>query len=337
MGKTMRRREFIKVFAGATAWPLAARAQKAATVYRVGWLFSAVPLKDMTGSDPVDPVSNAFVHGLRDLGYIEGQNLVLERRSAEGKLERIGDLAAKLVGLNPNVIITGGGDFMAQALQRVSKTVPIVSPYGDDPIGAGLAASFAHPGGNVTGFVAYTGPEFETKRLELLKEAVPKAIHIAFLGMKDVWESPAGQAVQDAARMLGLTLIHVEHAPDNYADAFALMTRDRPDALFVAYHPVNYANRQLIVDFATKQRISGIYPYREAVMAGGLMSYSVSTTDLFRRAAGLVDKILRGTKPGDIPIERPTKLELVVNLKAAKILDLQIPDGLLALANEVIE
>jgi putative tryptophan/tyrosine transport system substrate-binding protein len=334
----MKRRDFIKLLgSGAAAFPFAARAQQANKVYRIGWLFSAVPLKDMSGSDPVDPVSNAFVHGLRDLGYIEGQNLLLERRSAEGKLERIDGFAAELVELNPDVIITGGGDFMAQALQRLTKTVPIISPYGDDPVGAGLVGSLAHPGGNVTGFVAYTDSEFETKRLQLLKEALPGVARVAYLAMKQVWESPTGKQAQHAARMLGLTLTHVEHAPDNYSDAFALIVRDRPDALLVAYHPVNYANRQLIVEFAAMQRIPAMYPYREAVMSGGLMSYSVSTTDLFRRAAGLVDKILKGAKPADIPVERPTKLELWINFKTAKILGLEIPDKLVALADNVIE
>jgi putative ABC transport system substrate-binding protein len=334
---TIERRQFILMLGGAAACPFASRAQQKNKVYRVGWLFSAVPLKDMSGSDPVDPVSNAFVHGLRDLGYIEGQNLILERRSAEGKLERIDGYAAELVGLNPDVIITGGGDFMAQALRRVTKTVPIISPYGDDPVGAGLVASLALPGGNVTGFLAYTGPEFETKRLQLLKEALPNATSIAYLAMKQVWESPTGKQAEDAARMLGLRLIHVEHAPDSYSGAFALIVRDRPDALLVAYHPVNYANRQLIVEFAAMQRIPAMYPYREAVMSGGLMSYSVSTTDLFRRAAGLVDKILKGTKPADIPVERPTKLEFWINLRTAKVLGLEIPEKLVALADNLVE
>jgi putative tryptophan/tyrosine transport system substrate-binding protein len=334
---SMKRRQFILLLGGAAACPFASRAQQTNKIYRVGWLFSAVPLKDMSGSEPVDPVSNAFVHGLRDLGYIEGQNLILERRSAEGKLERIDGFAAELVGLNPDVIITGGGDFMAQALRRVTKTVPIISPYADDPVGAGLVASLALPGGNVTGFLAYTGPEFETKRLQLLKEALPNATSIAYLAMKQVWESPTGKQAEDAARMLGLRLIHVEHAPDSYSGAFALIVRDRPDALLVAYHPVNYANRQLIVEFAATQQIPAMYPYREAVMSGGLMSYSVSTTDLFRRAAGLVDKILKGTKPADIPVERPTKLEFWINFKTAKILGLEIPERLLALADSVIE
>jgi putative tryptophan/tyrosine transport system substrate-binding protein len=334
----MKRREFITLVGGAAvAWPHVVRAQQATKVYRVGWFFSSVPLTEMTGSAPIDPVGRALVRGLRDLGYVEGQNLVLERRSAEGKFERIDEIAKELVGRKPDVIVTGGGDFLALALRRVTKSVPIVSPYGDDPIRAGLAESLAHPGGNVTGFLAYTGPEFEAKRLQLLKEAVPKAIRVAFLGMKDVWEDPAAQAVRDAAAMLGVMLIHVEYTPNNYADAFALMTRDRPDALFVAYHPSNYANRQLIADFGIEQRIAGIFPYREAVMVGGFMSYSVSTTDLYRRAAGLVDKILKGAKPADIPVERPTKLELVINLKTAKALGLDIPDRLLALADEVVE
>ena len=331
------RRRFIALLGGAVVLPLAARAQQARKVHRVGWLFSAVPLRDMGGPNPIDPVSNAFVHGLRDLGYIEGQNLMLDRRSAEGKLERIDGLAAELVALDPDVLITGGGDFMAQALRRLTKTVPIISPYSDDPVGAGLVESLAHPGGNVTGFVAYTSPEFETKRLQLLIEAVPSASRIAYLGMKQIWESPAAQQVQDVARALGLRLVLVEHASDSYVDAFALMTRDPPDALFVAYHPVNYANRQLISEFAAKQRIPGIFPYREAVMVGGLMSYSVSTTDLFRRAAGLVDKIFKGTKPADIPVERPTKLEFWINLKTAKLMGIEIPEKLIALADNIIE
>jgi putative ABC transport system substrate-binding protein len=333
----MRRREFISLLGGMAAWPLATWAQQARKVYRVGWLFSAVRLVDMAGSDPVDPVSRAFVHGLRDLGYVEGENLVLERRSAEGKFERISELAMELVGRNPDVIITGGGDFLAQALKRVTGSVPIVFPAGFDPVAAGLVASLAHPGGNVTGFTEYTDPKFESKRLQLLKEAVPNASRVAFLGLKDIWEGLVGQEVQDLARRLGVRLIHAEHTPDDYADAFALMTRDRPDALFVAYHPVNYANTQLIVDFAVKQRIPGIYPYRQAVMAGGLMSYSVDNIELFRRTAGLVDKILKGTKPADIPVERPAKLELIINLKAATALALTIPSTLLVLADEVIE
>jgi putative tryptophan/tyrosine transport system substrate-binding protein len=333
----VKRRDLISLLCGATVLPLVARAEHPTKVYRVGWFFSSVLLTKMAGPDPIDPVGRALVHCLRALGYVEGQNLVLERRSAEGKFERIDEIAKELVGSKPDVIVTGGGDFLALALQRVTRSVSIVSPYGDDPVGAGLAKSLAHPGGNVTGFLAYTGPEFEAKRLQLLKEAVPKANRVAFLAVKDVWEGPAAKAVREAAAILGVTLIHVEHTPNNYADAFAVMTRDRPDALFVAYHPSNYANRQLIADFGIEQRIPGIFPYREAVIEGAFMSYSVSTTDLFCRAAGLVDKILKGTKPADIPIERPTKLELMINLKIAMTLGITVPPTLLAVADDVIE
>jgi len=231
----MKRREFITLVGGAVAaWPLAARAQQVSKVYRVGWFFSATPIAEMAGPDPVTPVGRALVHGLRDLGYIEGRNLILERRTADGKFERIPEIATELVGLNPDVIVTGGGNFLAQALQRLTKSVPIVMPDSDDPVGVGLVASLARPGGNITGLMGNTGPEFEAKRLELLKEGFPEAIRVAYLATKDVWQSPAGQHVQAAARMLRVTLMHAEHTADNYADAFALMIQDRPDALLVS-------------------------------------------------------------------------------------------------------
>jgi putative tryptophan/tyrosine transport system substrate-binding protein len=333
----MRRREFIAGLGGAATWSISARAQQSIKVYRVGYFFSSASLAVLTGPDPIDPVTKAFVRGLRALGYVEGENLILERRSAEGKYEQIDAIASELVGQNPDVIVTGSGDFLGQALQRVTKSVPIILPGSFDPVGSGLIASLAHPGGNITGFIEYMDPEFESKRLQWLKEAVPNAARIAFLGLKDVWDGPAAQAVRDAAAMLGVTLIHLEHTPTDYVGAFARMKRDRPDALFVAYHPTNYANRQLIVDAAIDQRIPGIFPYREGTVAGGLMSYGVSVTDQYRRAAGLVDKILKGIKPADIPVERPTKLELVINLKTSRLLGVELSPRLLAIADEVIE
>jgi len=319
------------------AWPLPARAQQTTKVYRVGWFFSSTPIIEMAGPDPIIPVGTSFVHGLRDLGYVEGQNLILERRSAEGKFERIPEIAAELVSRNPDAIVTGGGNFLARALQRMTKSVPIVMPDSDDPVGAGLVASLARPGGNITGFMGNTGPEFEAKRLELLKEAFPEAIRVAYLATKDVWQDPAGQHVQAAARILKVTLIHAEHSPDNYTEAFRSLIQNRPDVLLVSRHPANYVNRQLIADFAAKQQIPGMYPYRDSIIVGGLMSYGVSATELFRRVARLVDKILKGAKPADIPIERPTKLELVINLKIANAQGFTISPTLLARANEVIE
>jgi putative tryptophan/tyrosine transport system substrate-binding protein len=334
----LKRRELMSLLCGAAvAWPLVVRATPVSKSYRVAWFFSSTPLAQMEGPDPIIPVGRALVHGLRDMGYVEGQNLILERRSAEGRFDRIDEIAAELVSRNPDVIVTGGGNMLAQALQRVTKSVPIVMPDSDDPVAAGLVESLARPGGNITGFTGDTGPEFEGKRLELLKEAFPEAIRVAYLALKEVWESPAGRDVQDAARTLGVTLIYAEHTPDRYDDAFALMIRDRANALLVARHPENYVNRQLIADFAAKQRMPSMTPYRDSVIAGGLMSYGVSATELFRRAAGLVDKILKGAKPADIPIERPTKLELVVNLKTAKALELTISNSILARADEVIE
>ena len=189
----LKRREFITLLGGAGAWPVAARAQQAPKVHRVGIFLSSVPVTEMMGPDPIDPVSRAFVHRLGELGYIEGQNLVLERRSAEGNFGRIDEIAKELVGRKPDVIFTGSGDFVAQALQRVTRSVPVVFPNGTDPIGAGIIASLARPGGNITGLLAFTGPEFETKRLQLLKEAAPKTNRVAFLGLKEIWEGPVGQ------------------------------------------------------------------------------------------------------------------------------------------------
>jgi putative ABC transport system substrate-binding protein len=293
----MRRREFIMILGGAAATlPPPAGAQPPARVHRVGLILTTSPLSELTGPDPIHPLVRAFVHGLRDLGYVEGQNLILERRSAEGRFERFAEI-----------------------------------------VEAGIVASLARPGGNITGFTVHPGPEFEAKRLQLLKEALPEATRIALLGLKSTWEGPDGKHVRAAARVLGVTLVHAEHTPTDYAEAFALMTRDRPHALFVARHAANYANRQLILDFAADHRLPGIFPWRENVEAGGLMSYGLSTPDVFRRAAGHVDKILKGAKPADLPVEQPTRFELVINLKTAKGLGMTVPPALLASADEVIE
>ena len=337
-GDRMRRREFIMGLGGVAAgWsrPICAQ-QSTGKVYRVGLIFTTTPVSEMAGPRPIHPGFRAFVQTLRELGYVEGQNLVMEGRSAEGRYERFGEIVAELVGRKVDVIVTTGNEMPREA-RRVTDTVPIVMVNSIDPVGNGVAASLARPGGNVTGFTVHAGPEIEAKRLQLLKEAVPEATRVAFLGLKGDWDGLQGTNVRAAAHVLGVTLIHAEHSPTHYADAFALITRDRPHALFVARHPANYANRQLIADFATERRIPGIYHFREITEAGGLMSYGVSVSDLFRRAAGYVDRILKGEKPGDLPIEQPTKFELVINLKAAKTLGLTIPPALLISADEVIE
>ena len=291
----------------------------------------------MAGPEPFNPV-RAFVQGLRDLGYVEGQNLILERRSAEGRFERFGDIVAELVRLKADVIVTSGNP-AARAAKAVTTTVPIVAVAVADPVADGLIQSLARPGGNVTGLTIRVGSEIEAKRLQLLKEMLPGVSRVAYLGSKENkdWESPWGESVRTAAQALGVTLALAEHTPRQYADAFTVISRARAEALFVGPGPVAYADRALIVDFATRARLPSSFAFRESVELGGLMSYGVSVVDIFRRAAGYVDKILKGAKPADLPVEQPTKFELVINLKAAKALGLTVPPTLLARADEVIE
>jgi len=321
---------------GLLAAPLPVDAQQAGRVYRVGLIFTTSPVSEMAGPEPAHPLARAFLHELRALGYTEGQNLVFERRSAEGKFERFGDIVAELVRRKADVIVTVGND-MAREAKRVTSTVPIVMATSEDPVEAGLVASLARPAGNLTGLTTDAGPELQGKRLELLKDALPKISRVAFLGMKADWESAAGKSVQAAARALGITLIHAEHTPTRYADAFALIKRERLHALFVAQGPITFGNRRLIVDFAVTSRLPGSYPFRELVEAGGFISYGVSFNNLFRRAAIYVDKILKGAKPADLPVEQPTKFEMVLNLKAAKALGLANPQSLLLRADQVIQ
>jgi putative ABC transport system substrate-binding protein len=290
----------------------------------------------MAGPEPINYLVRAFMHGMRDLGYVEGQNWVFEPRSAEGRFERFGEIVAELVRSRIDVIVTAG-DEMAVEAKRVTTVVPIVMVSSTDPVGAGIVASLARPGGNITGLTIHPGPEIEAKRLQLLKEALPETTRVAFLGLEGEWEGPDGKAVQAAAGMLGVTLVHAQHTPTHYDDAFALISRDRPHAVFVGRHPATYAKWQIITDFMAQHRLPGSYPFRDFVAAGGLMSYGVSVPDLLRRAAGYVDKILKGAKPADLPVQQPTTFELVINLKTAKALGITLPQSILALADEVIE
>ena len=318
------------------AAPLAAGAQQAGKVHRVGVILTTSPVAEMSGPEPVHPLIRAFVHALRALGHVEGKNLLLERRSAEGRFEQFAGIVTDLVRLKADVIVTVGTP-MTQRAKEVTTNVPIVFVGGFDPVGSGIVQSFARPGGNVTGFAFFIDPEIHAKRLQLLKEALPKISRVAFLGLKSEWEDPVGQRLQAAAQALGLTLFLAEHTPTQYADAFSIATRERADALFVSSGPSNYANRRLIVDFATRHRLPSIHAYRESVELGGLMEYAADNRDLFRRAAGYVDKILKGAKPANLPVEQPTKFELVINLKTAKALDITIPQSLLLQADEVIQ
>ncbi len=333
------RRTFIAaVTGGLLAAPLAAEAQQAGKVYRVGFISPAIPVSEMAGPEPLNSGARAFVHGLRALGYVEGQNLILERRSAEGRFERFSDIVAELVRLNVDVIVTGGR-LMAQAAKAVTTTVPIVMATSSDPVGEGIVQSLSQPGGNITGLTLAVGPELDAKRLQLLRAMLPGVSRIAYLGSKEnkEWESPRGQSVRTAAQDLRVTLVPTEFPPHQYTDAFTRISRARAEALFVGDSAPAYAARALIVDFAIRTRLPSSFAWRESVELGGLMSYGVNLADNYRRAATYVDKIIKGAKPADLPVEQPTKFELVINLKAAKALGLTIPQSVLLQATEVIE
>jgi putative tryptophan/tyrosine transport system substrate-binding protein len=322
-----------------TLAPLTAEAQQTSgKAYRVGLVFTTSPVSEMVGLEPVHPSARAFVQGLRALGYVEGQNLILERRSAEGQFERFGDIVAELVRLKTDVIVAPG-DLIPRAAMAITTTVPIVMTTSTDPVREGLVQSLARPGGNVTGLTLAPGPEIEAKRLELLREVLPRVSRVAYLASKDDrdWQSPAGQSLQAAAQALGVMLMLAEHTSQQFTEAFTLISRALVQALLVAASPPAFGGRVLVVDFATRSRLPSMFAFREPVQLGGLMSYGVNVADNFRRAATFVDKIVKGTKPADLPVEQPTKFELVINMKTAKALGLTIPPSVLGRADQVIQ
>jgi putative tryptophan/tyrosine transport system substrate-binding protein len=333
----IRRREFIALLGGAAIGCVNIPNALSSKVYRVGLVFSTSPVAEMTGSEPVHPIARTLVHALRRLGYVEGENLILERRSAEGHFERYREIFADLVRLDVDVIVTVTTP-MALEAKAVTRTVPIVmAGTSTNPVEAGVVNSLARPGGNITGISSQASGELGAKRLGLLKECLPEVVRVAYLSTNQDWEAPYGLNVRAAAQLLHLTLIPATHTPTDYKDAFALIADSRTDALFVSPDSYQYANRKLIVDFARKIRLPDIHVYSEAAKLGALMSYGVDVPDLYRHAASYVDKILKGAKPADLPIEQPTKYELVINLKTAKAIGLTIPPALLARADEVIE
>jgi putative tryptophan/tyrosine transport system substrate-binding protein len=326
------------VLAVSLAAPLSVEAQQVGKVYRVGLIFTTSPVSEMVGSEPVHPSARAFVRGLRALGYVEGQNLILERRSAEGRFERFGDIVAELVRLKADVIVAPG-DLIPRAAMAITTTVPIVMVTSTDPVREGLVQSVARPGGNVTGLTLSAGPEIEAKRLEFLREVLPRLSRVGYLASKEDkdWENPSGKSLQMAAQALGVTLVLAEHTSQQFTEAFSLISRARVQALLVPASPPAFAGRTLIVEFAARSRLPSMFAFREPVQVGGLMSYGVNVADNFSRAASFVDKILKGAKPADLPVEQPTKFELVINLKTAKALGLTIPQTLLLRADQVIE
>ncbi len=306
--------------------PLAADAQPRQRVARIGFL----------GTAPSPPL-DAFREGLRELGWVEGQNLIIEYRWMQGRPERLPELAAELVRPNVDVILAVASTQVEPA-KRATSTIPIVFAAHADPVGLGHVASLARPGGNITG-VSQLLTELSAKELQLLKEAVPTATRIAVL-----WNSttpshgPALKATEEAGRVLGVQLHPVEASTvDQFEAAFAAMSQARVQALLVIASPLSFVQRSRLAELALKHRLPGMFGFRENADAGGLMSYGPNINEMFRRAATYVDKILRGAKPGDLPVEQPTKFELVINLKTAKALGLTIPQSVLIRADEVIQ
>jgi putative ABC transport system substrate-binding protein len=323
------RRSFMASIAGGLVIARSvAEAQPAAKVYRVGILLVAT-------AETVAPLVHALTEGLRDLGYVEGRNVVFERRYADGRLERLPDLAAELVRLRVDVIVTGSNIHVA-AVQRATATIPIVFVAVGDPVGSGFIANLARPGGNVTGLTSEASREIQAKNLALLKEIVPGLSRVGVLGQ--VLSQDGFAALEAAARQLNVALEVVDvRSPDDFEGAFAAMVGKRVGAVIVGGGPLTYMRRQQIADLALKHRLPAIQVLNEFAQAGLLMSYGPNLPEMYRRAARYVDKILRGAKPAELPVEQPSKFELVINLKTARALGLTIPQSLLLRADEVIQ
>jgi len=309
---------------------LAAQAQQTGNVYRIGFLGNSTAALEANLVGP-------FREGLRDLGYVEGRNVLIEYRWAEGKYDRFPALIGELLALKVAVIVTAGTP-ATLAVKKATTSVPLVMLAVGDPVGTGIVPSLSHPGGNITGLTAIS-TEMDAKRLELLREVVSSVSYIALL-----WNagSPlqvlAEKQVQAAAQVLRMRVLSLGvKTEEEIKSALAVMARERPDALLVLADRLLLHHRALIMDFATRHRLPGVHAYRELVEAGGLMSFGPSYADMHKRAAYFVDRILKGAKPGDLPVERPRTFELVINLKVAKALGLTIPQSVLLRGTEIIQ
>jgi ABC-type uncharacterized transport system substrate-binding protein len=323
----MKRREFITLLGGAAAWPVAVHAQQqSGKIWRMGFI-----------AHGHERFYDALFEGLRELGYTEGRNLIVERGYAEGRAERFREFAAEMVRLKVDIIIVVTTP-AALAVKKATTTIPIVFPVAINPVESGVIASLAHPGGNLTGGAIQTA-EVSAKRLELIKELVPGLSRGAVL-----WNSAnpalafAWKETQGAARALGVTLqSHEVQGPKDFEAAFAMMAQERPDVLLVLQDAATLQHRNEIIDFAIQKRLASMFLAKEWAEAGGLMSYGENIPHMYHRAAYFVDRIFKGRKPADLPVEQATKFELFINLKTAKAIGLTVPDKLLAIADEVIE
>ena len=326
MHKKITRRAFCSML---LALPFPAHAQQPKKIPRIGWLDQSSP------NPEVLRLIGLFRKGLRDASYVEGKNIAIESRYAEGKTERLSELAAELVRLKVDCIITSGGQ-PTEAAQRATKTIPIVMAVSGDPVAQGFVASLARPGGNITG-LSILSPELSGKRLELLKEVLPGLSRVAVLGYAKA-HGPAWKELEAAARSLQLKLQPLEvRGPDDLAKLFQAAVKERAQGLLTLSHPLFSRDyRTMIVELAAKHRLPAMYGNKDVPEVGGLMSYGADSSANFRRAATYVDKILKGTKPADLPVEQPMKFEFVINLNAAKQIGLTIPPNVLVRAEKVI-
>jgi putative ABC transport system substrate-binding protein len=330
-GGRMRRRDFMVLLIGGTAmWPLRIYAQQSRKIPRIGVLLPG-------GQVSSSPRTKAFLDGLKDLGYVEGRTIVIEWKWGDDRVDAFPERAAELVRSNVDVIVTGGTP-AAKTLKATTQTIPIVMAVVGDPVAAGLVDNLARPGGNVTGF-SIVAPELGTKRLELLKEIVPNLSSIAvLLNPKNPQSKIEMKEMQTAARAMGLQLHPAEISTEGeLGDAFVAMNQAAAQALILLTDSIFFSERKRIVDLASKYKLPAMYFFQVFVEEGGLMSYGPSDADLFRRAAGYVDRILKGTKPGELPVEQPTKFDLYINLSTAKTLGVTIPESFVARAAKVIE
>jgi putative ABC transport system substrate-binding protein len=328
----MKRRNFLAFLGGvATAWPALAQQPKRLPV--VAFVLGVAPVAGMTGADPAISFVRAFVYGLRDLGWIDGRTVVIERRSAEGEPRRAPAIFSELVERGVDVIMVGGERWLQDAARAATRTIPIVASFRDDPVAAGVIASLARPGGNLTGVTFTTGPEFYGKRLQLLRELVPGIHRVAVLAPRAQLEQLRGTPLP-----AGMTVLPIEaDVPDQLESAFATILRERADGLMPDGAGALFFNRRRVVEFAAANRLPAIYTNREVAADGGLMSYGIDADVYWRQTARQVARFLDGASLGSVPVEQPTKFEMVINLKTARSLGIPVPDALVARADEVIE
>jgi putative ABC transport system substrate-binding protein len=326
----MRRRDFISLIGGAASLPLAARAQQSTKVRRIGYLATS-------SQQTVTGLIASFIQGMRDLGYAEGTDFVVDIRSADAKYERLNDLAKELLSLNVDVLMAGTMP-AALALRQATNSVPIVVAYSTDPVGTGLVASLGHPGGNVTG-LASSADDTSPKQLELLSMIVPRLARVGLLGNPDtVNYSTIRSRMEAAAAKENVSVILGEaRRPEDLDRTFAALTSTRAQAVVAAGDAMFFEERNKLTDLALRSRLPSMFPQREYVVAGGLMSYGENLSDFFYRAASFIDKILKGARPADLPVEQPTRFHLVINGRTASVLGLIIPPQLNMFADEVIE